>query len=42
MSIATKIVGNRERNLIELEDYANQPVRLMTVRSERSSTSQPR
>lgn len=42
MSIATKIVGNREQKLIELEDYGNQPVRLMTVRSERPSTSQPR
>ena len=29
MSIATKITGNREFNLIELEDYATQPVRLM-------------
>lgn len=33
MSIATKITGNREFNLIELEDYATQPVRLMAVRS---------
>ena len=32
MSIATKITGNREFNLIELEDYATQPVRLMAVR----------
>jgi hypothetical protein len=39
MSIATKIVGNKEFNLIELEDYATQPVRLMAVRSSRLPTS---
>jgi hypothetical protein len=42
MSIATKIIGDREKNLIELEDYASQPVRLMNVRSERSTTFDPR
>lgn len=39
MSIATKITGKREFNLIELEDYATQPVRLMAVRSSRLPTS---
>jgi hypothetical protein len=38
MSIATKITGNREFNLIELEDYATQPVRLMAVRSSRPTS----
>jgi hypothetical protein len=33
MSIATKISGNRAFNLIELENYATQPVQLMAVRS---------
>lgn len=39
MSIATKITGNRPPNVIELEDYANQPVRLLGVRSDRRPTS---
>lgn len=39
MSIATRITGNREFNLIELEDYARQPVRLMAVRSSKPPTS---
>lgn len=39
MSIATKITANKEFNLIELEDYGTQPVRLMSVRSVRSPTS---
>lgn len=38
MSIATRITGNRELNLIELEDYATQPVRLMSVRSSRPTS----
>ncbi len=33
MSIATRIKVNAQLNLIELEDYANEPVRLMFVRS---------
>lgn len=37
MSIATRITGNREIGLIELEDYALQPVRLMNVRSSPTS-----
>lgn len=39
MSIATRITANKEFNLIELEDYGTQPVRLMSVRSVRSPTS---
>jgi hypothetical protein len=39
MSIATKVIGNKALNLIELEDYANQPVRLMGVRTERPPMS---
>lgn len=39
MWIAAKITGNRAFNLIELEDYATQPVRLMAVRSSRPPTS---
>ena len=39
MSIATKITGNRELGLIELEDYALQPVRLMNIHSSLSPTS---
>ena len=39
MSIATRISGNRELGLIELEDYALRPVRLMNVRSSLSPTS---
>jgi hypothetical protein len=39
MSIATKITGNREFNLVELEDYATQPVRLMAVSSSKLPTS---
>jgi hypothetical protein len=39
MSIATRITGNRELGLIELEDYALQPVRLMNVRSAKEPTS---
>jgi hypothetical protein len=38
MSIAAKISGNKELNLIELEDYASQPVRLLGVRSDRRPT----
>jgi hypothetical protein len=33
LSIATRITGNRETGVIELEDYAWQPVLLMNVRS---------
>ena len=39
MSIAAKITANKEFNLIELEDYALQPVRLTSVRSVRTPTS---
>jgi hypothetical protein len=39
MSIATRITGNRELGLIELEDYALQPVRLMNVRRAKGPTS---
>jgi hypothetical protein len=39
MSIATKITGNREFNLIELENYATQPVRLMAVRGSKMPPS---
>ena len=39
MSIATKITGNRVFDLIELEDYATQPVQLMGVRSSRPPAS---
>jgi len=39
MSIAAKIVGNKALKSIELEDYANEPVRLMGVRSDRPHTS---
>jgi hypothetical protein len=39
MSIATRITVNKKLNLIELEDYGTQPVRLMSVRSVRSPTS---
>jgi hypothetical protein len=39
MSIATRITGNRELGLIELEDYALQPVRLMNLRSAKAPTS---
>lgn len=38
MSIATRITGNREFNVIELEDYATQPVRLMAVRSSKPTS----
>jgi hypothetical protein len=38
MSIATRITGNRRGKLIEIEDYATQPVRLLSVRSERRPT----
>ena len=38
MSIATKITGNKRGKLIELEDYATQPVRLLSVRGERPPT----
>jgi hypothetical protein len=38
MSIAAKISGNKSLNLIDLEDYASQPVRLLAVRSERRPT----
>jgi hypothetical protein len=38
MSIAARISGNKALNLIELEDYANQPVRLLGVRSDRRPT----
>ena len=38
MSIAAKISGNKALNLIDLEDYASQPVRLLAVRSERRPT----
>jgi hypothetical protein len=38
MSIAARISGNNALNLIELEDYANQPVRLLGVRSDRRPT----
>jgi hypothetical protein len=39
MSIATKITGNKAFNLIELENYATQPVQLMAVRSSKPPTS---
>jgi hypothetical protein len=39
MSIAAKITGNKEFNLIELEEYATQPVRLMAVRGSKLPTS---
>ena len=39
MSIATKITGNRTFNLIELENYATQPVQLMAVRTSKPPTS---
>ena len=39
MSIAARITANKEFNLIELEDYALQPVRLTSVRSVRTPTS---
>jgi hypothetical protein len=39
MSIATKITGNRAFSLIELENYATQPVQLMAVRSSKPPTS---
>lgn len=39
MSLATKITGNRAFNLIELDNYATQPVQLMAVRSSKSPTS---
>jgi hypothetical protein len=39
MSIATKITGDKESGLIELEDYALQPVRLMNVHSSKLPTS---
>ena len=39
MSIATKITGDKEFGLIELEDYALQPVRLMGVHSSRPPRS---
>jgi hypothetical protein len=39
MSIAARITANKALNLIELEDYATQPVRLMSVRSVRPPTS---
>jgi hypothetical protein len=39
MSVATKITGDREFNLIELEDYGTQPVRLMAVKSSKPPTS---
>ena len=39
MSIAAKITGNKEFNLIELEDYATQPVRLMAVRGSKLPTA---
>jgi hypothetical protein len=41
MSIATKITGNREFKLIELENYATQPVRLMAVRGSKLPSLEP-
>jgi hypothetical protein len=38
MSIATRITGNKQHKLIDIEDYATQPVRLLSVRSERPPT----
>jgi hypothetical protein len=38
MSLATRIVANKKLNAIELEDYANQPVRLIGVRSGLNAT----
>ena len=38
MSVATKITGDREFNLIELEDYGTPPVRLMAVKSSKPPT----
>jgi hypothetical protein len=39
LSIAAKITGNKQLNVIELEDYGSQPVRLLGVRSDRRPTS---
>jgi hypothetical protein len=39
MSIATRITGNRETGVIELENYATQPVRLMAVHTHRTPTT---
>lgn len=39
MRIAAKITGNKEFNLVEIEDYAIERVRLMAVRSSRPPTS---
>ena len=39
MRSAAKIAGNKEFNLIEIEDYAVGRVQLMTVRSSRPPTS---
>ena len=39
MSIAAKITANKEFHLIEMEDYALQPVRLTSVKSVRTPTS---
>jgi hypothetical protein len=38
MSIAARITGNTRGKLIEIEDYATQPVRLLSVRSQRPPT----
>jgi hypothetical protein len=38
LSIATRITANQESNVIELEHYANQPVRLLSVRTLRPPT----
>jgi len=38
MSIATRIVANRDPGVIEFEDYALQPVLLMHVRCVTSTT----
>ncbi len=37
MSIATKITADKESKIVVLEDYANQPVRLQSVKRERRS-----
>jgi hypothetical protein len=38
LSIATRITGNRETGVIELEDYAWQPVLLMNVRAHNTTS----
>jgi hypothetical protein len=37
MSVATKVIHDKERNMITLENYETQPVRLTNVKRERAS-----